>query len=140
MTVFVDTAVLMYASGPDHPLRASCRAVILRIGAGSLLASTSVEVLQEILHRFVSIRRPERGIAMARDAMDLLGPILPVTHQVMTRVPTLIERYPGLATRDLVHVATCLEEAIDTIVTTDVALGRVAEVRCVHPAALVAAI
>lgn len=76
---------------------------------------------------------------MARDALELLGPVLPVSHAVMARVPALVERYPGLATRDLVHVATCLEERVGTIVTTDVAMRRVTEVRCVAPAELVAA-
>ncbi len=139
MTVFVDTAVLMYAGGPDHLLRHSCRAVVVAIGAGTISAVTSAEVIQEILHRFVSIRRPERGITMARDALELLGPVLPISHAVMARVPALVERYPGLATRDLVHVATCLEERVGTIVTTDVAMRRVTEVRCVAPAELVAA-
>lgn len=138
MTVFLDTAIMMYAGGPEHPLRRPCRSVLVGAGAGTIAAATSAEVIQEILHRFVSIRRPERGIRMARDAMDLLGPVLSVGHPVMARVPALIERYPGLATRDLVHVATCLEEHIDTIVTTDVALRRVTEVRCVHPATFVA--
>lgn len=138
MTVFLDTAVFMYAAGPDHPLRRSCQTVMVGAGAGKIAAATSAEVIQEILHRFVSTRRPERGIAMARDAMDLLGPVLSVSHAVMVRVPALMERYPGLATRDLVHIATCMEERIDTIVTTDVAMARVTEVRCVSPAVLVA--
>ncbi len=133
MSVFVDAAVFMYAGGPEHPLRPPCRAVTDGIGARTIDAVTSAEVIQEILHRYVSIRRQDRGITIARDAMDLLGPVLPVTHAVMARVPSLIERYPDLATRDLVHVATCLDAGIDTIVTTDAAMTRVTEVRCVHP-------
>lgn len=139
MSIFVDTAVFMYSAGPEHPLRRSCQALIIGVGAGTIDGVTSAEVLQEILHRFVSIQRPERGISMARDAMDLLGPVLPVTHAVMARVPALIERYVGLATRDLVHVATCLEAGIDTIVTTDAAMARITEVCCVHPNAYVTA-
>lgn len=137
MTVFLDTAVFMYAGGPEHPLRRPCQAVVVGAATGTIAAVTSAEVIQEILRRFVSIRRPERGITMARDTMDLLGPVVAVTHQVVARVPALIEHYPGLATRDLVHVATCVEERIDTIVTTDAALGRVTEVRCVHPEAFI---
>lgn len=138
MTVFVDAAVFMYAGGPDHPLRRASQALLVGIGDGTIAAVTSAEVIQEILHRFVSIRRPEQGITMARDAMDLLGPVLSVGHAVMARVPALMERYPGLAARDLVHVATCLEEAVDTIATTDRAMTRVTEVRCVGPQEIVA--
>jgi predicted nucleic acid-binding protein len=133
VTFFIDTAVFMYAAGSEHPLRDPCAEALRRVRARPMSAATSAEVIQEILHRFVLIRRPAIGVQMARAMLDAFGPILPVTHSVMTRVPALLERYPGLATRDLVHVATCLEERIDTIVTTDIALSQVAEVRCIHP-------
>lgn len=133
MSVFIDTAVFMYAGGPEHPLRPPCQALMIEVGAHTIDAVTSAEVIQEILHRYVSIRDQDRGITIARDAMDLMGPVLPVTHSVMARVPPLIERYPGLATRDLVHVATCLDAGVDTLVTTDTAMTRIAEIRCVHP-------
>lgn len=47
----------------------------------------------------------------------------------MDRMPQLVERYPGLAARDLVHVATCLEAGIGTIVSSDRGLDTVASIR-----------
>ena len=49
----------------------------------------------------------------------MLAPVLPVTDAVMRRMPSLVEAYPTLSARDLVHAATCLEERIDTIVSPD---------------------
>ena len=54
MTVFVDTAVIMYAAGRPHPLRDPCRAIIERVAAGRLDGVTSAEVIQEVLHRFAA--------------------------------------------------------------------------------------
>ncbi|MBX3029200.1 MAG: type II toxin-antitoxin system VapC family toxin [Chloroflexi bacterium] len=136
MTVFIDTAVFVYATGAEHRFRAPCTEVVHRVETGRLRAATSVEVIQEILHRSRSIGRSESGVRLARATLDAFGPVLPVTHTVMARVPSLVERYPGLATRDLVHVATCLEEGIDTIVTTDQAMSQIREVRCIHPSQL----
>ena len=96
---------------------------------GMLQAVISAEVVQEILHRFVAIRRPEVGARIARDALDLFAPVLPITHAVMDRMPELIARYPSLTARDLVHVATCLEEGIGAIVSPDRGLDAVREVR-----------
>lgn len=93
----------------------------------------SAEVVQEILHRFLAIRRPEIGARMARDALDLFAPVSPLTHGVMDRMPELVIRYPALAARDLVHVATCLEEGIDVIVSPDRGLDAVHEVTRVSP-------
>ena len=127
MTVFLDTAVFMYAGGSEHPLRDPCRAILRQVDAGSMDATTSVEVVQEILHRFLATRRPDVGAAMARQVMDAFAPVLPVTHGVMRRVPGLVDAYPGLSARDLIHVATCIGEGIDTIVSPDRGFDQVRE-------------
>lgn len=136
MTVFLDTAVFVYSGGADHPLRAPCRRVLQDVVEGKLEAATSAEVVQEILHRFLAIRRTDVGVAMARSVLDAFEPVLPISHAVIRRVPGLVERYASLSTRDLIHVATCLEEGIGTIVSPDAGFDRVSEVRRLDPAAL----
>ena len=137
-TPFIDTAVLMYAAGAEHPLREPCRRVMLAIGSGALAAVTSVEVVQELLHRFIAIRRVEVGRQLASDAMDTFAPVLPISHALMRRVPDLAARYPTLAARDLVHVATCVHEGITEIVSPDRAFDQVAEIRRLDPVELAA--
>jgi predicted nucleic acid-binding protein len=134
VTAFIDTAVIMYAAGSDHPLRAPCRRILGEVAEGSLEAAISVEVVQEILHRFTALKRPEIGASMANDALDLFAPVLPITHAVMRRMPGLVQRYPALAARDLLHVATCLEEGIAEIVSPDRGFDSVAEIRRIDPA------
>lgn len=133
MTVFIDTAIIMYAAGGEHPLRDPSRRILSRIGDGDLDGVISVEVVQEILHRFVSVRRPEMGQAQASEAMDFFAPVLPITHAVMRRVPDLALRYSSLEARDLVHVATCLHEGITAIISPDRGFDQVAEVRRIDP-------
>jgi predicted nucleic acid-binding protein len=123
----------MYAAGEDHPLRGPCVRVIEDIRDGKIAATISAEVVQEILHRFVAIRRPGLGAALARDALDLFSPVLAITHAVMDRMPGLIERYPALAARDLVHVATCLDYGIAEIVSPDRGFDTVTELRRITP-------
>lgn len=134
MTVFIDTAVVMYAGGAAHPLRGPCQRILARVADGELEGVTSVEVIQEILHRFSAIRRPDVGVSMARDALDLFAPVLPVTHAVMRRMPELMEAHPTLAARDLVHVATCLQEGIRDIVSPDLGFEDVPGIRRIDPA------
>jgi uncharacterized protein len=129
VTVFVDTSVIMYANGTAHPLRAPCARIMTSIGSGEVTAVTSVEVVQEILHRFISIKRPEIGISVANLTMDVFAPVLPITHALIRRVPELAARYPKLQARDLVHVATCIHEGITEIVSPDTGFDGVAEIR-----------
>src|SRR6186997_766910 len=113
----------------------ACQRTMQAVGDGDLDAVTSAEVVQEILHRFISIRRPEVGARIASLTMDLFAPVLPITHALMRRVPDLAEAYPRLAARDLVHVATCIHEGIAEIVSPDRGFDQVAEVRRIDPAA-----
>jgi predicted nucleic acid-binding protein len=133
VTVFVDTSVLMYAAGADHPMREPCGRVMRAIDDGRLEAVTSAEVVQEILHRFLAVRRPDIAQALARSTLDTFAPVLPITHALMRRVPDLAARYPALAARDLVHVATCIHEGIVEILSTDRGFDGVRELRRIPP-------
>lgn len=134
MTVFIDTAILMYAAGAPHPLRAPCRRILEAVGNRSIDAVTSAEVIQEIVHRYTAIGRRAEGAVLASRSLDLFAPVLPITHALMRRVPDLVVRYPGLAARDVVHLATCLHEGIAGIVSPDRAFDDVTEVRRIDPA------
>jgi predicted nucleic acid-binding protein len=114
-------------------MREPCRRILRHFEAGRLDAVTSAEVVQEILHRFSALSLPQLGAAMARSTLDLFVPVLPITHAIMERVPDLVERYRDVSARDLLHVATCLEEGIPAIVTPDRGFDRLEEVTRVPP-------
>ncbi|MDP8970784.1 MAG: type II toxin-antitoxin system VapC family toxin [Actinomycetota bacterium] len=103
------------------------------MATGGVDAVTSAEVIREILHRFTGIEHRRIGIAMARHALDLFAPVLPITHEIMGRMPSLVQRYPRLAARDLVHVATCAEAGIESIVSPDRAFDTVDGLRRIDP-------
>ena len=138
MTLFVDTAVFMYAAGSEHPLRTPCRRIVDAIGAGTIDAVTSSEVVQEIIHRYSAIGRWADGAELATRTLDLLAPVLPITHALIRRVPDLVVRYPSLAARDVVHIATCLHEGITEILSPDRAFDAVHVVQRIDPATFVA--
>lgn len=136
MSTFVDTAVLMYAAGGEHRLRAPSQRVLQRIEAGVLDGVISVEVVQEIVHRYLAIRRPDLALTGSTAALDLFAPILPVTHAVMRRVPDLARAFPRLSARDLIHVAVCQHEGITEIISPDQGFDAVAGLRRIDPAKL----
>lgn len=61
MTVFVDTAVIMYAVGTDHPMKAASAEILRRVASGAVHGVASAEVIKEIVHRFVQAGRPQRA-------------------------------------------------------------------------------
>lgn len=134
MTVFLDTAVFMYAAGAPHPLKRPCTAVMARVAAKQLDATTSAEVVQEVLHRYMAIGRGQGGVSLAREILSAFRPVLPITDSVARRLPDLAERYPKLAARDLLHVATCLEEGVETIISPDRGFDMISELKRLDPA------
>lgn len=133
MTVFIDTAVLMYAAGADHPLREPCRDVLRRARSGQLPAVTSAEVVQEILHRFTGTTRHADGVRLAQASLQLFRPVLSVDDAIMRRSCELARAHPTARARDLVHVATCLVQGLEAIVSPDGDFDRIGEVARLAP-------
>lgn len=69
--ILLDTTILVYAVGGDHPLRAPSRDLMAFVRDGVVRASTTVEVIQEFAH--VRSRRRSRGEAGQRASEYALG-------------------------------------------------------------------
>jgi predicted nucleic acid-binding protein len=124
----------MYAGGAEHPLRHPCRQLLEKVAAGEVRAAISTEVIQEILHRFRPSAAPVIGERMARAALDLFAPVLPITHRTMERALRLAASHPQLSSRDCTHAAVCQEEGITAIVSPDRGFDVVGALTRVDPA------
>ena len=133
MSVFIDTAVIMYAGGAPHPMRSHCADLLTAVVERRIEAVTSAEVIQEILHRFTAIDRRLVGAQMAEAALDIFAPVLPINEAIMRKMPNLVAKYRHLSARDLVHVATCEFAGIDLIVSPDRGLDQVDELSRIDP-------
>jgi len=127
--IFLDTNVFLFAAGAEHPLREDSQRILHRVAQEELAATTSSEVVQEIL--YVLYRRSLEGAAqqLARNAILLFPDLLSVTRNDMEAACDLLERYPGIPTRDAVHAATMLNNGITTIVSAD---GHFDEIQEIH--------
>ncbi len=64
--IILDTGVLIYAVGEEHPLREPCRRLIAAQGDGRVDAATTVEVIQEFAHVRARRRSREDATTLAR--------------------------------------------------------------------------
>lgn len=106
--ILLDTTVLVYAVGGEHPLREPCRRIVQEIGTGRIAASTTVEVIQEFAH----VRARRRGRADARalslEFVDLLSPLIQAGESDLVRGLGLFEQYDSLGAFDAVLAAVVL--------------------------------
>lgn len=117
--IVLDTTVLVYAKGAEHPLRQPCRELVAAIADGQIEATTTVEAIQEFAH--VRARRRDRGdaAALGRDYAELLSPLLEITVAQLRRGLELFERHEGLGAFDAVLAGAALEVGAEALVSAD---------------------
>ncbi|MFH1764840.1 MAG: type II toxin-antitoxin system VapC family toxin [Gemmatimonadota bacterium] len=117
--IFVDTNVLMYAVGREHPLREEAREFFLSaLESGEVLVS-SAEVLQELLHAYLPVGREATLDAALALAQGRLAQVWPVEAEDVILARTLVDRHPGLGARDLLHLACCHRREVRRVKTFD---------------------
>ncbi len=139
MTAFLDANVFAYASGSPHPLRDSCRAIVSRVTEGSLAATTSVEVLQEVLHLYDRRSRRAEALVAIGFLLTLFPSVLPVTRADVERAAELFARHGRLSSRDAIHAATMLNNGLTDVISADRHFDLVPGIRRIDPLAAAAA-
>ncbi|MBX5446146.1 type II toxin-antitoxin system VapC family toxin [Sphaerobacter sp.] len=131
--IVLDTTVLTYAVGSDHPLREPCRRLLAAHGDGRVAATTTIEVIQEFAH--VRARRRSRSDAV------MLARYYAVALPLLTTLPddlelglALYERVPALGAFDAVLAAVALNRGASALVSADRAFAGVPHLQWIDPA------
>lgn len=76
--IVLDTTVLVYAKGADHPLRSPSRDLIKAIAEQQIEATTTPEVIQEFVHVRARQRGRDEAADLGRDYAELLSPLISI--------------------------------------------------------------
>jgi len=109
----------MYLVGAPHAHKSDARRLLEKVVGERQRLVTDVEVLQEILHRYVAINRRD-AIQPAFDALlGIVDQVLPVDRPIVERTKQIVLAYQQLSARDAVHLAVMEQHGIDLILTFD---------------------
>jgi predicted nucleic acid-binding protein len=131
--ILLDTTVLSYTVGAEHPLREPCHRLLQAHGDGRIEATTTIEIVQEFVH--VRARRRPRldAVTLARHYMAAL-PLLVTRAEDLDLGLTLFERYGALGPFDAVLAAVTLNHRAEALVSANQAFGGVPNLPWVDPA------
>ncbi len=122
----------MYVVGAGHPLKARARALLERFIQARERLVTDVEVFQELLHRYVAIRRRDAIEPAWRVLADLVDEVFPVEVEQVARAKELVLANHQLSARDALHVAVMEAHAIEQILSFDQGLDQVTGIRRIY--------
>ncbi|MEB3071516.1 type II toxin-antitoxin system VapC family toxin [[Mycobacterium] vasticus] len=130
--IVLDTTVLVYAKGADHPFRDPCRDLIAAVASGRIDATTTPEAIQEFVHVRARRRGRNDAAALGRSYAELLAPLVTVSADDLERGLTIFETTPSVGTFDSVLAAVAKSTGA-TLVSADGAFSDVRDINHVVP-------
>ena len=123
---FIDANVPIYASGRPSPYKEACARLIIMAAERPQAFVTDVEVLQELLHRYMALRQRPLGREVIQGFANVMrGRIEPVYVDDIKRALTLADNHAELSARDLIHAAVMWRLGTDRIITADTGFDRI---------------
>ena len=117
--IFVDSNNPMYLVGAPHPHKSDARRLLEHAISDGERLVTNVEVLQEILHRYVAINRRD-AIEPAFDALlTVADEVFPVTVADAQRAKGIVLAEAALSARDALHIAVMERHGVEGIMSFD---------------------
>ena len=117
--IFVDSNVPMYLVGASHPHKTDSQRLLEKLIVSGQRLVTDAEVLQEILHRYVAIRRRE-AVQPAFDALlGVVDEVFPVEATDVQRAKDIVLGFDSLSSRDALHLAIMGRHGVDQILSFD---------------------
>jgi predicted nucleic acid-binding protein len=131
--IVLDTSVLVYAVGREHPLRTPCIDLLTAAADGLVAATTTTGVLQEFVH--VRSRRRSRSdaVRLGRRYASLLSPLLPDSELVLHEGLGVFEEADRLGAFDAVLAAAAIGAGASALVSADRAFAEVPGLTQVFP-------
>jgi len=127
--ILIDSNVPMYLIGADHSHKIDAQRWLERLVADRELLVTDAEVLQELLHRYRAIERPD-AIQPAFDALlSVVDRVLPVDLDAVGRAKDELLARWSLSARDAIHVAIMRQHGIDAILSFDRGFDVIPDIR-----------
>jgi hypothetical protein len=116
--IFIDSNIPMYLIGSDHPNKSRARLLLERSIADGESLVTDVEVIQEILHRYVAINRRDAIQPAVTALLAVVDETYPIELEDVSRAASIVGA-GGLGARDALHLAVMQHRGVSRIMTFD---------------------
>lgn len=117
--IFVDSNIPMYLVGAPHPHKSDARRWLEELVSGQQRLVTDAEVLQEILHRYIAIARPDAIQPAFNALLGVVDEVFSVDQATVERAKQIVLGHRTLSARDAVHLAIMQIHGVKRILSFD---------------------
>lgn len=131
--IVVDTSILVYAVGMDHPHADPSRRLFDAVTAGRVAATTIVEAVQEFAHAFARRRPRAEAASHARRYARVLSPLLETDAAQLDLALDLLERYEAVDAFDALLAAAAMTSDAEALVSADTGFSSIPGLTHISP-------
>ena len=122
----------MYLVAAEHQHRTESRVLLERLAASGQQLVTDAEVLQEILHRYISIDR-RNTIDRAFDVLlKTVDDVFAVEKADVIRAAEIVQHRASFSARDAIHIAVMERHGVHSILSFDADFDRWPGLQRIH--------
>ncbi len=132
-SLYLDTNFFIYLSDKTSPIYKICAKFLGYCRKNNILTVTSVETIQEIIHLAKNTKQLDKGLRTSKICLKIVDDILPINETVIGNYLRYASTYKSAGSRDLIHLAVCIENKINKIVTFDRDFAKFKEIDILHP-------
>lgn len=115
----IDSNIPMYLVGAPHPHKADAQRLLENLISDRHRLVTDAEVLQEILHRYVAIKRRDAIQPAFNALLGIADDVLAVDRATVERAKQIVMGHRHVSARDAVHLAVMEQHGIERILSFD---------------------
>ena len=129
--VYIDTNIFLYANEKKSSYQVSCNKLIQLLIKNKVEILTNAETVQEIIYYSQKISRINFGIKISNQLLTIVTTLISIDKELLLNFLKLIKKnihHKNIESRDFLHIATCLQYKISTLITFDKQFKKIKEI------------
>jgi predicted nucleic acid-binding protein len=122
----------MYLVGAEHPHKTESRVLLEGLTAAGQQLVTDAEVLQEILHRYISIDRRNTIDRAFEVLLKTVDDVFAVEKSDVMRAAEITQHRASFSARDAIHIAVMEHHGVHSILSFDADFDRWPGLKRIH--------
>ena len=132
-SVYIDTNLFLYLSEKKSSFYLESVELIRHLKNDRTLILTSSESIQEIVYVSQKMKKLSYGLKTIEKVFEVIDELLSINKKTINYYLDLVIKHSTSDSRDSLHVATCIENKIGTIITYDYGFKKFKEIKVFTP-------